>query len=225
MIYTTCACARFGHPEIQIRVSSNAVPQGDIAWFLQFLEDRVAAGAQFRAGQTLQVGWMITRIEEASERLLRVTEPDMQVVPIRFVDSIDRTLMHLRNQKDVVESLQPAPSLAFPSLQQSAVTHKSYKAARRLLLTRYEPRDADSGWMITNLDDTSDANSPENYVLVSLYQLGIDRPDLIRFLAVPAGLQVVIDGFVGVLGPDGEISQAPGSYLAELNRLAQQRSG
>lgn len=225
MLYTTSACARFGHPEIQVNAQSSAVLPGDIAWFLQFLEARVAAGTQFRAGQTLQVGWMINRIEDGSDGLLRVTEPDMQLVPVRFVDSIDSTLMHLRNQKDIVESLRPPQELTFPSLQQSAIVHKSYRTARRLLLTRYEPREADSGWIVTELEDTSDADSPENYVRISLYQLGVDRRDLIRFFAIPAGLQVVIDGFIGVLGPDGELRQAPGSYLAEMNRLTEKHSG
>lgn len=224
MIHSTSGCAQFNHPEIQVCVSNRAVPAADIAWFLQFLEQSVAAGEQFRAGETLQVGWMLTRIEETPDGRLRITEPDMRAVPILFVDSIDSTLTHLRNQKDVVESLLPAVDTDFPSLRQSAVVHLNYKTAHRLLLTRYPANGMESGWLLSDLDDREAQSDPTKFLRVSLYQFGVDRPDLIRFFAIPSGLQVAIDGFVGVLGADGELAQAPGSYLAELNRLWQQRS-
>jgi hypothetical protein len=56
-------------------------------------------------------------------------------------------------------------------------------------------------------------------------QLGVDRPDLVKFFAVPPGLQVVVDGArTGVLGASGELQQVKGSYLGELNKLRQQRA-
>ncbi|CAJ0705419.1 hypothetical protein LMG18091_04434 [Ralstonia wenshanensis] len=144
----------------------------------------------------------------------------MKVVPVQFIDSVTHTLLHLRTQKDVVESLVPQVDPDFPSLVHSVVVHANYKAARRVLLTRGAVEGADSGWWLTDLDDTEGAQDPTRFSRTSLYQLGVDRPDLIKFFAVPAGLQVAIeDTYIGVIGAEGELKQAPGSYLSELNRI------
>jgi hypothetical protein len=75
------------------------------------------------------------------------------------------------------------------------------------------------------LDDNAGSQDPARFFKTSLYQLGVDRPDFVKFFAVPSGLQVAVDNaFIGVLGPDGELKQIPGSYLSELNRHRQQRS-
>ena len=224
-VHATSDCKRYNHPEFQIRVSNGAVPAEDISLLLRFFEQRVAQGERFRSGESLQVGWMFTMLEDGPRGFLRVLEPDMKVVPVRFVDSVDCTLMHLRNQQDVVRSLSPPIELDFPSLRQSAVVHVNYKEASRILLTRSAAVDeTDSGWWLSDLDDETGSQDPARFFKTSLYQLGVDRPDLIKFFAVPAGLQVVVDGArIGVLGEGGEVQQIPGSYLSELNELRQQR--
>jgi len=222
-VHTTQGCQRFGHPEFRIRVSNKAIPDADVAWFLHFLESRVAEGEKFSGGQSLQVGWMYTKIEDTDDGFLRIAEPDMQQIPVRFIDSVDSTLVHLRNQKDVVESLVAEVAPEFPSLQNSVVVHVDYKSASRILLTRAEPADAnDSGWWFTDLDDKEGSQDPSRFTKTSLYQLAIDRPDLVKFFAVPADLRVYIKGpVIAVLGPESEIEQKPGSYLSELNRARQ----
>lgn len=218
-VRSTTECRRFGHPEFEVRFSSRIVSQ-DVDWLLRYLESRVSGGGKFQHGETMQIGWMVTMIEEIPEGKLRVKEPDMNVVPVQFIDSVTHTLLHLRTQKDVVESLVPPVDPDFPSLVHSVVVHANYKAARRVLLTRVAVEGADSGWWLTDLDDTEGAQDPTRFSRTSLYQLGVDRPDLIKFFAMPAGLQVVIeDAYIGVIGADGELKQAPGSYLSELNRV------
>lgn len=225
-VHATSNCKLFGHPEFQVRVSNGAVPAEDVSWLLQFFEQRVAQGEKFRSGESLQVGWMFTMLEDGPAGFLRVLEPDMEVVPVKFLDSVDRTLMHLRNQKDVVQSLSPPAELDFPSLRQSVVVHVNHKTASRILLTRNGAADgADSGWWLSDLDDQAGSQDPTRFFKTSLYQLGVDRPDLVKFFALPAGLQVVVDGVrIGVLGADGEVQQIPGSYLSELNKLRHQRT-
>lgn len=226
LVHATTNCKLYKHPEFQIRVSNIAVPAEDISSLLRFFEQRVAQGEKFRSGESLQVGWMFTMLEDGPEGFLRVLEPDMKVVPVKFVDSVDGTLMHLRNQQDVVRSLSPPVEPDFPSLQQSAVVHVNYKEASRVLLTRGAAVDeTDSGWWLSDLDDQVGSHDPSRFVKTSLYQLGIDRPDLVKFFAVPAELQVVVDGArIGVLGVGGEVPQIPGSYLSELNKIRQQRA-
>jgi len=226
LVHTTSECKLHNHSEFQLRVSNSAIPAEDISWFLRFFEQRVSQGERFRSGESLQVGWMFTMLEDGPGGFLRVLEPDMKVVPVKFVDSVDGTLMHLRNQRDVVGSLLPPVEPDFPSLRQSAVVHVNYKDASRVLLTRSAAVDGtDSGWWLSDLDEQAGSQDPTRFVRTSLYQLGVDRPDLVKFFALPAGLQVVVDGArIGVLGADGELQQIPGSYLSELNKLRQQRA-
>uniref|UniRef100_UPI000D3473A3 immunity protein Imm33 domain-containing protein n=1 Tax=unclassified Variovorax TaxID=663243 RepID=UPI000D3473A3 len=225
-VHTTSACKHHDHPEFQVRVSNSAVPEVDIALLLRFFEERVAQGEKFRSGESLQVGWMFTMLEDGPDGVLRVLEPDMKAVPVKFVDSVDGTLMHLRNQQDVVASLSPPVAPDFPSLRQSAAVHLNYRQASRVLLTRSAAvNETDSGWWLSDLDDEAGAQDPTRFMKTSLYQLGIDRPDLIKFFALPAELQVVVDGpHIHVLGAGGELQQMPGSYLSELNKLRQQRA-
>jgi hypothetical protein len=220
-VHATSNCSRYKHPEFQIRVSNIAVPAEDISWLLQFFESRVAQGGRFRSGESVQVGWMLTMLEDGPGGFLRVLEPDMRVVPVRFIDSVDSTLVHLRNQQDLVRSLSASVEPDFPSLRQSVVVHVNYKDSARILLTRSDAvGGTDSGWWLSDLDDQARSQDPARFFKTSLYQLGVDRPDLIKFFAVPAGLQVVVDGArIGVLQAGGEVQQIPGSYLSELNKL------
>ncbi|MGO4157475.1 immunity protein Imm33 domain-containing protein [Cupriavidus sp. YAF13] len=225
VVRSTTQCHRFGHPEFEIRFSSRTVSQ-DVDWLLRFLENNVSGGSIFQDGETLQIGWMITRIEKAGDGKLRLKEPDMKVVPVQFVDSVTETLLHLRTQKDVVESLVPLVAPDFPSLLQSVVVHANFKTARRVLLSRGLVQDTDSGWWLSDLDDPEGAQDPARFLKTSLYQLGVDRPDLIKFFAVPSDLQVAIDGpHIGVIDASGELKQAPGSYLSELNRIRRGTAG
>lgn len=219
MVRSTTQCQRFGHPEFDVRFSSRTVSQ-DIAWLLGYLEECVSKGRKFQDGETLQIGWMITKVEKAGDGKLRIKEPDMKVVPIQFVESVSQTLLHLRTQQNLVQSLVPSVDPEFPSLRQSVVVHPSYKTACRILLSRGPIQDTDSGWWLSDLDDPEGVNDPARFFRISLYQLGIDRPDLIKFFAVPTDLQVAIDGpHIGVIGANGELKQTPGSYLSELNRI------
>jgi hypothetical protein len=223
-IHRTVNCKRFDHPEFQIQVSDRAIPASDVGWLLEYLEQRVADGESFRAGETLQIGWMLTMLESGPDNFLRVMEPDMRAIPIKFVDSVDSTLKHLRNQKDMVESIGAARQPDFPSLQQSAVVHVEYKSASSVLLSRGPAHETDSGWSLTDLNDEAGSKNPSRFVKVSLYQLSVDRPDLVKFFALPPSLQVVLaHPQIRVLGPGGDIQPVPGSYLEALNELRLQQ--
>ncbi|MFL9862243.1 hypothetical protein PQR72_42105 [Paraburkholderia madseniana] len=135
----------------RFRFPYNAIPAQDIGWLLLFFEQRVADGERFRGGETLQIGWMLTMLQHGAADFLRIMEPDMRAVPIKFIDSVDSTLKHLRNQKDVVGSVTPSREPDFPSLPQSAVVHVEYKNSCRLLLTRDPAHETDSGWSLTDI--------------------------------------------------------------------------
>ncbi|MFD1710891.1 hypothetical protein FVQ98_01235 [Ottowia sp. GY511] len=218
--YTTTQCGQFKHPEIEFSVSTKAVPEGDIQHMVASLERMVASGSRFKDGETLQLGWMVTRFASAPGGKLRLTEPDMKKVPIRFVDSLDSTLKHLRSQKDSVESVMPATSLNFPRLDQSAVVHVDYKKAVPVALQRLEPQGQDSGWWLSDPTDPRGNGDTTRFMKISLYQLALDRPDLIQLLAFPVGTVVLVDGQVHVAKDGAELPIRAGSYLEQLNRAS-----
>jgi hypothetical protein len=167
----------------------------------------------------MQIGWMVVRIDKGWAGALRLTEPDMKSFPLNFVDSVDRTLVHLRNQNDVVRSLFPAIDPDFPSLRQSAVVHVNYKHATAVSLKRKVAEGPSSGWIITDTEDSAGSCDPARFLTTSLYQLGMDRPELIKFLALPPMLEVLIDSRrTRICGSNEALSLIPGSYLSELNR-------
>ncbi|CAE6837621.1 hypothetical protein [Paraburkholderia nemoris] len=200
-------------------MSNPAIPGVDITWLLGFIESYIASGIRLNIGETMQIGWMLVRIEQGRAGALRLTEPDMKSFPVNFIDSVDRTLLHLRNQNDVVRSLSPVIDPHFPSLRQSAVVHVNYKHATALSLKRKVAEGASSGWVITDTEDSAGSCDPARFLTTSLYQLGMDRPELIKFFALPPMLEVSINNHrTCVCGPNGALSLIPGSYLSELNR-------
>jgi|SRR5215467_13162635 len=103
-----------GHREIVIGFDEAIALERDAEWLVCFLESSVAQGRKYEPGQTLQIGWTVTKIEQAGAKLLRLVEPDLGTIPIAFVDSVTTTLADLRQQKDVVESFIPPLKWIFP---------------------------------------------------------------------------------------------------------------
>jgi hypothetical protein len=222
-VYETSRCSEYGQPEFQFRVTNKAIPDVDIQLFLSDLEQLVANGERFKIGETMQIGWMITKLASGPNGRLVITEPDMKAIPIEFVDSLDNTLLHLRVQKDSVESLGKDVALAFPSLRQSIVVHKNYRAARQLTLERVDrkedDRTDDSGWWLLDQADKAGNQNVDNFMKISLYQLAIDRPDLVKFLAIPRGYIIVVSpkGVIALKGSN-QVQFLEGSFLSELNK-------
>jgi hypothetical protein len=215
--YFTSKCAEYGHAEFEINVSTKGVPRTDIDWMLGTLEAMVARGDRFKAGETMQIGWMLTQLEPGERGSLGVMEPDRKSLPIVFVDSVTHTIRDLRAQKDTVESVLPPGSMQFPTLRHSLVVRGNYVNAQRLMLMRLAPHDAtDSGWRLSDLDESSEA--PEAFARISLYQLGLDRPELVKFFALPQGVQIALDGRIYVLKDGAVLPVKQGSFLDLLDR-------
>ncbi len=52
----TTQCGKHGVPEIGFEVRSSTIPEADRQWVIKTLEDMVAGGSRFKAGETLQLG-------------------------------------------------------------------------------------------------------------------------------------------------------------------------
>lgn len=217
--FRTTQCAKHGHPEISFQVSSAAVPEVDPQWLIKGLEEMVASGSRFQAGETLQLGWMINRFEAGPGGTLRLHEPDMQSMPIKFVDSADATLKAVRRQKDTTESFSAPVPMAFPSLVQSIIVPPDFATVATFSLERREPEDRASGWAMVGGDKAPTREEFANYKLVSLYEFALRRPELVHLLAMPPGsvIGVPANGAREYYLDDKPLTVASGSYLDLLD--------
>lgn len=215
----TTSCSHQGHPEFCITYDPNVVVVPDDAiWFLKGLEESVAGGARYKPGETIQVGWAIAVVRQEEEGDLTLWESDMQSMPIQWVAGLSSTLAQLRTQKDVVESVVGANDLSFPSMRQSALICSRFGHGEGLILDRFEPTGAASGWYFGCRDNDHDHNDAAELRCVSLYEAALHTPQIISYLALPPGVLVGLrGGGVPSIFLNGEpLVFKPGSYLAAL---------
>jgi hypothetical protein len=157
----------------------------DVNWLAGFLSKNVASGTQYKPGELVQIGWVILKIQTNEEGTLSLLEPDFVEIPIRFVDSVTQTLVQLRLQKSVVESVAFEDLIAFPSLQQSCLICNRIKDRGDFMMERFEPSQNDSGWYLGCIDKDHDHNDPKNLQRISLYDIACGMMICVPFLALP----------------------------------------
>jgi hypothetical protein len=211
----THKCREHGHLEISVECEDTAVLSPTLHWFLRWIESEVAGGRRFLPEQTVQVGWSVLEIRQRADGTLALFEPDFQSMPLRFVDSVSNTLLHLFLQKNVADSLGLGEELALPSFRDSAIVCTEFGSAEGFIMSRVTPKTADSGWFIGCDNAAHDHQSADCLRRVSLYE-AVTRYDdrTIPFLALPP------DSFVGFGGAvpcfsrgETELAIRPGSYL------------
>jgi hypothetical protein len=213
----TCTqkCRQHGHLEISVECEDTAPFSSSLPWFLGWIESEVAGGRRFLPEQTVQVGWSVLEIRQRNDATLSLFEPDFQSIPVRFVDSVSNTLLHLFLQKSAAESLALTEELALPSLRDGALVCTEFGSTEGFIMSRLTPKAADSGWFLGCDSPTHDHTSPEVLRRVSLYEAVIRHDDrTLPFLGLPP------DSFVGFGGAvpyfsrgETELAILPGSYL------------
>lgn len=113
--FRTQKCSKFGHPEILLHLADDA--QMDPEWLIGFFENAVSTGGKFKPDDTVQIGWMIDKVQQNSEGDLEIWEPVFDSIPIKWVRGIDNTIRHLTLQKSVAELINMEP--VFPSIIQA----------------------------------------------------------------------------------------------------------
>jgi hypothetical protein len=213
---TTTNCNKYGQPEFSVAFEQDKVLENDIQWFIRWLESEVAEGKRFLPGETIQVGWMIAKVESFEDGKLKICEPDMESFPVKFVDSVGTTLNHLRFQKMVAESIGLADKLLFSPLHHSAITCKRFKEHVGFFMDRLEPKATDSGWFIGCDDPRHDHQNPNNLERKSLYELVVRyESSITQYLALPAGISAHIrDGVPSFYRKETKLPILPNSYLA-----------
>jgi hypothetical protein len=171
----------------------------------------------FKAGQTVQFGWMILNVV-AGPQGLELHEPDMSgVLPVRYVPGITGTILDTMRQRYVTDSVGLTDRLKFPSIVQSVIVCTGLKKGEGLFVTRPDPPDGHaSGWVSCCVQEKHDHNNPQELKLISLYDLACQHPEVVEFLGMPVGSMIVLrKGERPELSMDGQaLAWAPGSYLA-----------
>lgn len=213
---TTTNCGKYGQQEISVAFEQQQALEGDVKWLLEWLESEVANGRRFLPSETIQIGWMLTKLETFEEGILKICEPDMKAFPIKFVDSVTNTLTHLRFQKMVAESIGVADELSFAPLMHSAITCNWFREHIGIFMDRFSPKDSDSGWFIGCDDPNHDHQDQKNLQRKSLYELALRHDqNIIPYLALPAGISVhVRDGVPSFHRAEKQLAILPNSYLA-----------
>jgi hypothetical protein len=215
-ILRTTTCHQYGHPEFQIAFDASLVPvEGDLHWFIDWLEQSVADGERFSPGQTCQIGWMVTEVRQGEGGTLSLWEPDMHSMPIVWVESLSNTLAHLRLQKYVVESVLLPDDVSFPSLLQSALICTRLRENNGLVMERMESKGRDSGWFCGCRGEDHDHNNVSELKCVSLYEAAVRyTPQIIPYLALPAGVLIGLNDSEPSIFLNGEsLAFKPGSLL------------
>ena len=170
---------------------------------------------RFLPEQTVQVGWSVLEICQRNDGTLALFEPDFQSMPVRFVDGVSNTLLHLFLQKSVAESLGLVGELAPPSLRESAIVCTEFGSTEGFVMSRVTAKAADSGWFFGCGSAAHDHQSPDGLRRVSLYEAVIRHDDrTIPFLALPPDTFVGFGGRVPYFSRgETELAIRPGSYL------------
>jgi len=213
---STAKCSRYGHPEFVLTCSDECA--FDVPWLVDLLERQVASGSTFREGQTLQLGWSVLRFEADPAGNLHLLELDLSGKPGKFDRSVTRTLLALRLQKSVLESLGIQDQLLFPSLLQTALRCRRFGKTSQPMLIRSEPTAEDSGWFFGCREESHSHDDPNELEGGVLHELASEQPILIEYLAMPTGSMILLDARHRYLsacdGDDVEHKVLPGSYLA-----------
>lgn len=180
--FRTSGCERFGQKEIVLRLSDDAqmVP----TWLLNYFTESCAAGKQFKAEETFQIGWMLTKLKENPEGDLELWEPRFGPVPIEWVSGINNTLRQLILQKSVSALFHQEPH--FPSITHAGSVADSFSSrSGEFYMRRVSPVASDSGWQFSARKE-----SAPTFKLHSLFEIASLRPSIIPFLALPTGAHV-----------------------------------
>jgi hypothetical protein len=213
---TTARCSDHGHPEFRLAYNSELVFEDDVRFLVETLEQSVADGARFEDGSTIQIGWMETRVREASDGTLSIQEPDNIHTPIWWIDSINHSLIHRRLQRGVCASVGRQTEIDFPSSLDDAWVCQCFGETDGFEMRRLEVDGPHSVWMFSCDAPGHDHSDTSTCARMQLYEVVVGiEPRVIPYLALPVGTTAVLRAEGPTILADGEpLEVRPGSLLA-----------
>src|SRR3954469_14571281 len=211
----TSKCKEHGHLEVSVLCDETSALSSKLKWLLEWIESEVARGRRFLPEQTVQIGWSVLEIRQRNDGTLALFEPDFQSIPVKFIDSVSNTLLHLLLQKGVTDSLDLETDIAIPSLRDSAIVCTRFGSTDGFVMSRLMPQAGDSGWFFGCDSPAHDHQAPENLRRVSLYEAAVRHNDgIIPYLGLPPNTFAGFSGEVPYFSRDErELAIRRGSYL------------
>ena len=203
---------------LRIQFDPAVVSPAPVEWFGGVLQGMANDGSRFEAGQTMQVGWSVVRLEAADDGPLEFREPDFRSMPVKWMPGLSNTLVHMALHKEIVESVLQPEELTIPGMRQSCVACNRIGTEPGFDMERQEPRGEDSGWFFGCLKQEHDHQAPVNLVRMSLYEIVVRRTRAaLPFLAMPPGSLVALDlGQRSITRYGIELEPKPGSRLSRM---------
>jgi hypothetical protein len=151
MHFKTANCQKYNHSEFFFSCDTQIILQIDVDWLISFLEGEVQKGIKFSDGETMQLGWMLTKLQLMDDGYLHILEPDMKEIPIQFIDSVTNTLRHFRHQGDIVESCYERSQVNYPSIRAGIIVCNSYPQSQNVYMSKAQPEGNMSGLFFRDL--------------------------------------------------------------------------
>jgi hypothetical protein len=225
--YRTTKCGQHGHRELTVQLREPSPIPNLHNLLVDYFEDGVATGKQFKPGQTVRLGWATLRLCERADGTIGVEEREPAPTPT-WVEGVDRALHDVWLQKEIVASVGLLDQLSFPSHDEMMMISDCAIDAPALIMTRIAGDDLPedfSGWMISCAEDHDHG---ERHAL-PLLALAANHPGLVQLLALPRHAVVLVVYAEKPNAPEGtariephvfwngeELAPKPGSYLAAL---------
>lgn len=188
--YKTTSLSQFGHPEMVVDVSQEYA--SSVKWHFSYLESCVRDGTVFKPGETLKIGWMIVKLVARQDGTIEFWEPSFEQMPIKWRLGLNRTFQDLMVQSEICKKLNTEPS--FPSILDVGLLSDALIDGRfEFLMSRDVSSEKECGWCFVELDYNDLSIS-----YCSLFEIAVNRPMVIPFLAIPqiCSVKFLKDGFV-----------------------------
>lgn len=181
--------------------------------FTDWLTDYLAQGSTISDGHTLQYGYTLLNCRVES-RVLRLQAPDFQNMPIRWVDDLGPAFGIQAAHKYTPETFGFTPDI--PNLGNTAIIGQRFDESP-MFASRLDPVPSnpnDSGWFIGSNREDVDNHDADQLCLMSLYEAMLSVPQLLPFLSLPIGCQVIFTNTKPEVLNNYEPLKIPrGSYL------------
>lgn len=200
---------------------SDSTPVLDVDWLIALLQKQLADGVTIEPGETISVGSMLLNVQGDGVSL-HLAEPDFKSTPIKWCQGVSQSLQMLRMQKDTVESVKLEQQAEFPDLRSSLIVSKDLGApSRGLVMDRSAPDEMDTGWFVGLADSDLDYNDAENLTRISVYEAIIMKTDIVDFLALPPGSNVLFhNGELNLRFKGNNLVPVRNSYLYSKYKFA-----
>lgn len=159
-------------------------------WHLKQLAQRYLAATPHQVGETVQLGWFIFRIADAS------VPPELESLDFRKMASFTGDFSEAERirflQTETLERFDVAAEGC--TLLQTALVSRSYSPQRvDAFIERQEPSgENDSGWYVGVLEETNDMDDERSFEFRSLYELSIVDRRMLPFWLLPRGKKVIL---------------------------------